>query len=151
MFDKKIALFNQSAENRKQALALLAKEFVKAKVVEDNFLEGIMAREAVFPTGLELNKMGVAIPHTDPEYVKENQIGFMTLEKPVIFQFMGDITQEVEVSVIFMMALKEGEKQLEMLPKLMDMFMMDDVMDALKEAKTYDDYYQIISESGLID
>lgn len=151
MFDKKIALFNQSAENRKQALALLAKEFVKAKVVEDNFLEGIMAREAVFPTGLELNKMGVAIPHTDPEYVKENQISFMTLEKPVIFQFMGDITQEVEVSVIFMMALKEGEKQLEMLPKLMDMFMMDDVMDALKEAKTYDDYYQIISESGLID
>lgn len=151
MFDKKIALFNQSAENRNQALALLAKEFVKAKVVEDNFLEGIMAREAVFPTGLELNKMGVAIPHTDPEYVKENQIGFMTLKKPVIFQFMGDITQEVEVSLIFMMALKEGEKQLEMLPKLMDLFMMDDVMDALKEAKTYDDYYQIISESGLID
>ena len=151
MFDKKIALFNQSAENRKQALALLAKEFIKAKVVEDNFLEGIMAREAVFPTGLELNRMGVAIPHTDPEYVKENQIGFMTLKKPVIFQFMGDITQEVKVSVIFMMALKEGEKQLEMLPKLMDLFMMDDVMDALKEAKTYDDYYQIISGSGLID
>lgn len=151
MFDKKIALFNQSAENRKQTLALLAKEFIKAKVVEDNFLEGIMAREAVFPTGLELNRMGVAIPHTDPEYVKENQIGFMTLKKPVIFQFMGDITQEVEVSVIFMMALKEGEKQLEMLPKLMDLFMMDDVMDALKEAKTYDDYYQIISGSGLID
>ncbi len=151
MFDKKIALFNQKAENRDEALALLAEEFVKAKVVEDNFLEGIMAREAVFPTGLELNKMGVAIPHTDPEYVKENQIGFMTLEKPVTFKFMGDVNQDVEVSVIFMMALKEGEKQIEMLPKLMDLFMIDDIMEALKEAETYDDYYEIISKSGLID
>lgn len=151
MFDKKIALFNQSVENKDEALFLLANEFVKIGVVEDNFLDGIMAREAVFPTGLELNNMGAAIPHTDPEYVKENQIGFMTLEKPVVFQFMGDISQEVEVSVIFMLALKEGHSQMEMLSKLMDLFMLDDVMDALKKVKTYDEFYEIINKSGLID
>jgi PTS system galactitol-specific IIA component len=151
MFDKKIALFNQSVENKDEALSLLANEFVKIGVVEDNFLDGIMAREAVFPTGLELNNMGAAIPHTDPEYVKENQIGFMTLEKPVVFQFMGDISQEVEVSVIFMLALKEGHSQMEMLSKLMDLFMLDDVMDALKKVKTYDEFYEIINKSGLID
>ncbi|MGI6608602.1 MAG: PTS sugar transporter subunit IIA [Erysipelotrichaceae bacterium] len=151
MFDKKIALFNQTAENREEALALLAEEFVKADVVEKNFLEGILTREATFPTGLELNKMGAAIPHTDPEYVKENQIGFMTLENPVTFRFMGDVSQNVEVSVIFMLALKEGEKQMEMLPKLMDLFMIDDVMDALKKVKTYDEFHKIINESGLLD
>lgn len=151
MFDKKIALFNQKAENKEEALALLAEEFIKADVVEDNFLQGILAREKVFPTGLELNKMGAAIPHTDPEYVKRNQIGFMTLEKPVTFQFMGDVSQDVEVSIIFMMALKEGESQLEILPKLMDLFMIDEVMDALIKVETYDDYYEIISKSGLID
>ncbi|HQB32374.1 MAG TPA: PTS sugar transporter subunit IIA [Erysipelotrichaceae bacterium] len=151
MFDKKIALFNRKVENRDEALALLAEEFVKAEVVEENFLTGIMDREAVFPTGLPLNKMGVAIPHTDTEYVKENQIGFMTLEKPVVFQFMGDINQAIEVSVIFMLALKEGKSQMEMLPKLMDLFAMDEVMDALKEVETYDEFFKIISESELLD
>lgn len=151
MFDKKIALFNQRVENRDEALALLANEFIRTGVVEDNFFEGIMARESVFPTGLELNNMGAAIPHTDPEYVKENQIGFMTLEKTVVFQFMGDISQDVEVSVIFMLALKGGHSQMELLPKLMDLFMLDDVMDALKEAKTYDEFYEIMNKSGLLD
>ncbi|NLZ75568.1 MAG: PTS sugar transporter subunit IIA [Erysipelotrichia bacterium] len=151
MFDKKIALFNQNVKNRDEALALLANEFVKNGVVEDNFLDGIMAREAVFPTGLELNNMGAAIPHTDPEYVKESQIGFMTLEKPVIFQFMGDISQDIEVSVIFMLALKEGNSQMEMLPKLMDLFMLDDVMNDLRDVKTYEEFYEIINKSGLVD
>ncbi len=96
--------------------------------------------------------MGAAIPHTDPEYVKENQIGFMTLEKPVVFQFMGDISQEVEVSVIFLCwLLKKDMNQMEMLSKLMDLFMLDDVMDALKKVKTYDEFYEIINKSGLID
>lgn len=151
MFAKKIALFNQKAESRDEALTLLAAEFVKAEVVEDDFLAGIMAREAVFPTGLPLDKMGVAIPHTDPEYVRESQIGFMTLEKPVVFQFMGDINQDIEVSVIFMLALKEGQSQMEMLPKLMDLFALDEAMEALKETETYDEYYEIISKSGLLD
>lgn len=75
----------------------------------------------------------------------------MTLEKPVVFQFMGDINQDIEVSVIFMLALKEGQSQMEMLPKLMDLFALDEAMEALKETETYDEYYEIISKSGLLD
>ncbi|MDI9541012.1 MAG: PTS sugar transporter subunit IIA [Bacillota bacterium] len=151
MFKKKIALFNQSVKNKEEALALLANEFIKAGVVEDNFLEGILQREEAFPTGLELNKMGVAIPHTDSEYVKENQLGFMTLDKPVIFKFMGDASQDIEVSIIFMLALKEAESQIEMLSKLMDLFMFDEVMEALKTVDNYDGFDEIINKSGLLD
>ena len=130
---------------------MLANEFIKAGVVEDNFLEGILQREEAFPTGLELNKMGVAIPHTDSEYVKENQLGFMTLDKPVIFKFMGDASQDIEVSIIFMLALKEAESQIEMLSKLMDLFMFDEVMEALKTVDNYDGFDEIINKSGLLD
>ncbi|MBR5048482.1 MAG: PTS sugar transporter subunit IIA, partial [Erysipelotrichaceae bacterium] len=51
IFDKKIALFHQHAEDRDSALKMLADEFVKAGVVEENFYDGILAREANFPTG----------------------------------------------------------------------------------------------------
>ncbi len=51
MFDKKIALFNQSVENKDEALFLLANEFVKIGVVEDNFLDGIIAKKQCFLQG----------------------------------------------------------------------------------------------------
>ena len=77
--------------NRDEALKMLSDKFVEANVVEDTFLQGILKREAVFPTGLQLDVYGVAIPHTDPEYVKETQIGFMSLNNPVVFRDMGDL------------------------------------------------------------
>ncbi len=152
IFDKKIALFHQHAEDRDSALKLLADEFVKAGVVEDNFYDGILAREANFPTGLALdeeNKTGVAIPHTDPEYVRETQLGFMTLDEPVVFHNMGDFEDEVKVNLIFMMAIKEAHGQIEMLQKLMGLFGDDEVIRRLHEVDNFEDFYKIIEEVGL--
>lgn len=38
--------------------------------VEDSFESAIMTREMSFPTGLELGHINIAIPHTDPQHVK---------------------------------------------------------------------------------
>ena len=152
IFDKKIALFHQHAENRDEALKMLADEFVKAGVVEDNFFDGILAREANFPTGLALdeeNKTGVAIPHTDPEYVKETQLGFMTLDEPVVFRNMADFDDEVKVNIMFMMAIKEAHGQLEMLSRLMGLFGDDEIVSRLREVDNFDDFLKIIEEAGL--
>ena len=152
IFDKKIALFHQHAEDRDAALKMLADEFVKAGVVEDNFYDGILAREANFPTGLALdeeNKTGVAIPHTDPEYVKETQLGFMTLDEPVVFRNMGNMEEEVKVDMMFMMAIKEAHGQVEMLMKLMGLFADDAVISRLREVDNFDDFLKIVEDAGL--
>lgn len=151
ILDKKIALFHQDAENREEALKKLADQFVEAGVVEPNFLEGITKREMNFPTGLQLNVYGVAIPHTDPEYVKETQIGFMSLNNPVEFRDMGDLDNTIQVSMIFMMAIKEAHGQLEMLQKLMGMFGDDDAMEKLHNCDNYEDFYEIVKSAGLLD
>jgi len=152
IFDKKIALFHQHAEDRDSALKMLADEFVKAGVVEENFYDGILAREANFPTGLALDeeaKTGVAIPHTDPEYVKETQLGFMTLDEPVTFRNMGNFDDTVQVNIMFMMAIKEAHSQIEMLQKLMGLFVEEDLMKRLHEVDNFDDFIKIIEEAGL--
>ncbi|MBQ6654437.1 MAG: PTS sugar transporter subunit IIA [Erysipelotrichaceae bacterium] len=152
IFDKKIALFHQHAEDRDSALKMLADEFVKAGVVENNFYDGILAREANFPTGLALdeeNKTGVAIPHTDPEYVKETQLGFMTLDEPVVFRNMGNMEEEVKVDMMFMMAIKEAHGQVEMLMKLMGLFADDTVISKLREVDNFDDFLKIVEDAGL--
>ena len=106
MFDAKIALFHRHADSRDEALKMLAEEFMKSGVAKETFFDGILNREKVFPTGLTLNNMCVAIPHTDPEHVNRTQIGFMSLDTPVEFIEMGSDDTKIQVTMLFMLALK---------------------------------------------
>ena len=151
VFDKNIAIFNGHAENCEDALRILSEKFVEAGVVEDNFLEGLLKREETFPTGLPLDDrdFGVAIPHTDPEYVKSTQLGFMTLDEPVIFRFMADPSTEIPVRIIFMMAIREAHGQVEMLSKLMEIFWDSTTVDRFLAVDNIDDFLAIVRELGL--
>lgn len=149
MFDAKIALFHKEADDKAGALKLLADEFVKAGVAKDTFYHGLITREENFATGLSLNKMCVAIPHTDPEHVNRTQIGFMTLNKPVQFVEMGTEDKVIDVTLIFMLALKEAHEQMDMLVKLMDVFQNDDLMDRFAKCDNFEEYYKLIEEAGL--
>lgn len=149
-FDKKICLFHVTAENQKEALNILANEFYRNDVVNDNFLEGILQREVVFPTGLLLEDgTGVAIPHTDGDKVKRSQIGYMSLEKPVIFKEMGQDDHEIEVRQIFMLALKEAHEQLTTLQNLMTIFCDTKLMNDLYACESQEKYEEIIHNAGL--
>ena len=149
LFDAKIALFNQHADSRDEALKMLADEFVKTGVAKDTFYDGLITREASFPTGLSLNNMCVAIPHTDIEHVNRTQIGFMSLDAPVEFIEMGTDDKVIPVTMMFMLALKEAHQQLEMLTRLMDVFQNDELMERFAKVDDYDDFFELIKEAGL--
>lgn len=149
-FDKKICLLKRDVTSQEDALKLIADEFYKAGVVNDNFLEGILEREILYPTGLLLaDGSGVAIPHTDGDKVKKSQIGFLSLTKPVKFYEMGQTKHEIEVDKIFMLALKEAHEQLETLQNLMDLFMNEELMKRLDSCTSEEQYIEIIKDSGL--
>ena len=149
LLDAKIALFHQSASTKEEALKLLADEFMKSGVAKDTFYDGLITREHNFPTGLTLNNICVAIPHTDVEHVNRTQIGFMSLKEPVEFIEMGTDDKVIPVKMMFMLALKEAHQQLDMLMKLMDIFQNDDLMDRFYAAENYDEFYELIKEAGL--
>ncbi len=149
MFDAKIALFHRHAESRDEALKMLADEFMNCGVAKDTFFDGILAREQVFATGLSLDKLCVAIPHTDPEHVNRTQIGFMSLTEPVEFIEMGTDDKLIPVTMLFMMALKEAHQQLDMLMKLMDAFQDAELMEEFSKVDNYEDYYKLIEKAGL--
>ena len=149
LFDERIALFNKHADSRDEALKMLADEFIKCGVAKETFFEGILEREKVFATGLSLNNMCVAIPHTDPVHVNRTQVGFMSLDTPVEFVEMGTEDKKIPVTMLFMLALKEAHQQLNMLMKLMDSFQNDELMEKFEAVDNFDDYYKLIEESGL--
>lgn len=151
LLDKKLVLFHQDCADRDEAIARLAALFMESGVAKETYLEGLLKREAEFPTGLYEEGMfcGVAMPHTFAEHVNEKQIGFMSLNQPVKWRYMGDISQEIEISCVFMLALKDGHDQLEMLKGLMKLFVNNELMERLQKIDTYEELIEIVTQAGI--
>ena len=96
----------------------LSEPLVKLRLVKDSFLDGVISRERKFPTGLPTEPFGVAIPHTDPEHVLKNAISVGVLKSPVKFIIMGTDDESVDVRLIFLLALNESQKQLNILKNI---------------------------------
>lgn len=122
VFSEEIIFFNQECNDKQAALKKLADQFQQKELVKESFYQAILDRENNYPTGLSINGIGVAIPHTDAVHVNKSQIGFMSLAKPVVFKDMVDDQHEIEVSVIFMLGLLKSGQQVEMLQKLVALF-----------------------------
>jgi PTS system galactitol-specific IIA component len=148
-FDQSIALFPTEALTRDEALSELANVMEAKGLVKDDYLENVLKRELVYPTGLQIGEVGVAIPHTDNIYVNQSQIAFMKLFAPVEFIQMGTEDEPVSVQLIFMLALKEPHEQVEMLAKLIGTFQNPEVLAELLVVKNEPDYMKIIQEVGL--
>ncbi|CZQ91469.1 PTS sugar transporter subunit IIA [Trichococcus collinsii] len=148
-FNHQIALLKKNVSSKEVAFQMLADELLENNCVNQDFLANIIKREEIFPTGLEINGIGVAIPHTDSEYVKESQVGFMSLEEPLSFLEMGTNDKEVPVSLLFMLALKEPHEQLEMLQRLIEMFQQEGVLELLMKVDQKEAYQEIIQKYGL--
>lgn len=148
-FDRKIALLNKQVNSKEAAFQMLADEFLQNQCVTEEYFENVVKREIVFPTGLIINGIGVAIPHTDSQYVKKSQIGFLSLETPLTFVEMGTRDKEIPVSLIFMLALKEPHEQLQMLQNLIEMFQKNGVLEKLMAIYQVDDYLRILQQYGL--
>ena len=138
MLDKEIFEINvKNISSKEEALTYLSDKLIEKGIVKESYKEAILNREKVFPTGLQFEKYGIAIPHTDVEHVKKEQIAVMTLENPVSFYQMGTNDVEVSVKVIFMLALKEAHSQLTILQQLIEILQDKEIMEKLMNMDEY--------------
>lgn len=125
-FSKDLVSLELEAKDSEEALRKVASVLESNKLVKSSFSDAVVAREKVFPTGLSLGTIGVAIPHTDVEHVEKQSMAIGILKEPVQFVIMGTDDVSVEVSIMFMLAIKESHAQLEFLQALMELFQKDD-------------------------
>ena len=149
-FDGEIALFKESDHTKESALKKLSTQLYTKSFVTDDFYEQILKREKNFPTGLIINGIGVAIPHTDSQFVRRSQIAFLSLTNPVEFYEMGTNSTPVEVRIVFMLALKEPHEQLTMLQNLIAMFQKQNTLAAFLEIETKTEYRDLLKINHLI-
>lgn len=148
-FSEEIILFDKDVNDKEEALKLLSDQLKDKKLVENDFFESIIEREKNYPTGLQIEDIGIAIPHTDSDKVKKAQLGYLSLKQPVIFNDMGDADSEIKVSMIFMLALKDPHSQLTMLQKLIGLFQDKNLIERLKNCTEIEEFKKIIDKAGI--
>ena len=107
--DKKLIQLQQEASSPNEVFEKLGGCFISEGYSKEDYVDALKEREAQFPTGLDINGFGVAIPHTDAMYVIHETEGIMTLKKPVTFTQMGSDDTPVEVKVVFMLAIENPQ------------------------------------------
>ncbi len=120
-----------------EAIAVLSEKLVAAGAVTKEYLPAVMRREKALPTGLDLGAVCVAIPHTDEtQYINNSQVAIGVLKEAVTFGSMVDPHEELPVRIVFLLAMKDPSRQLQLLKYLMRAFQQPDIMRQIAAADT---------------
>lgn len=118
--------------DKKSLLEKLGTTLYAKGYVNEEYTCAVISREEKFPTGLNVQgKVKVAIPHADSRYVNRPQIVFASLKEPVYFNSMENAEEEIGVQLVFMLAVKDPDKHVVVLQKLMEMFSDEEVLTQL--------------------
>lgn len=144
-FDPQVNWPSMEAASSGEAIRKLGAGLFEAGYVKESYVDAVLEREKVFPTGLPFERVGIALPHTDIEHVVRPVIALSTLKKPVVFQNMGDASLSVEVRMIVMLAMKNSEFQLALLSRLIETLQDAAFVDALLQTATKEELAEAMS------
>lgn len=148
-FDKELFLFHQRFESQRDLFGSMAHELEDAGCVKSTYLNGIIEREKQFPTGLLINGVGIAMPHTDSVHVNSSQACFASLAQPIVFEDMGDRDHKIEVELVFMLAMAQPHEQVEALQNLIALFQDEAAVAAMKRCDTAEELDLILKRAKL--
>jgi galactitol PTS system EIIA component len=118
-----------------EVLRRLAADLYAAERARPSYEDAVVARERVYPTGLEVGDLCVAIPHADVQHVIAPAIAIATLSSPVMFGEMGNPGRSLPVQVVFMLAIHEAEAMVGVLQELVTVFQRPGVLRAILSAR----------------
>jgi PTS system galactitol-specific IIA component len=131
------------ARDAQDAIRQVGQYLLKGGYVKDTYIGAVAQRESEYPTGLQLKNMGVAMPHTAGIHVNTPAVCIAKLAHPVTFLHMGDPDTKVEAELLFMMAIKDPNAQLETLQKVMGIFTNDAAMAEFQAAEDRETLYKV--------
>lgn len=143
--DENHILLKLHADNKEDAIKEIVAHMVQTGHVSEKYYNDVMEREAVYPTGLPTDDVGVAIPHANSSHVLKPGVGLAVLEAPVPFGNMADPKEKIDVKIIFLLANKSASDQLEDLQRFMKLFSLKDMLLDISNAVRKKDIVDMIS------
>ena len=113
---------------------------------KESYIDALLTREKDFPTGLDIDGLGVAIPHTDVSHVNKAGIAIGVLKKPVTFIQMGSDDEEIGVKLVFMLAVTDPNAHIDELQRIIEIIQDKDVLEKFFTVTDKDTIIEVIKE-----
>lgn len=117
---------------------------IREGYAKDTYVQALITRERDYPTGLDVDGYGVAIPHTSVDHVNKPGIAIAVLNEPVTFTQMGTDDETVGVRLVFMLAVVDPNKHIDELQRILAIIQDTAVLDKLLSAKGAEEIINII-------
>ena len=134
MINKEIIFLDCDFKDSKEFLSSISDELLSMGYVKDSFKDGIMKREEEYPTAIQAENFSLAIPHTDSEHILKPGIAFVRMNNGCDFKEMCT-NEDIKVNMAFVLLVKEKEKQVSLLTKLMGLFSKNEILEKLYKEK----------------
>lgn len=142
---------NIQAEDWQNAIRKACQPLIENGYVKPGYPEDVIERELQWPTGLPTIPVAVAIPHAlKPDNVVKAQVAACRLTGPVKFTQSGGSPddEQVNVGLVFILALKDAKAQLNLLQKLMIAISDEKMLGGLLNASTSEEFSNIFNGKG---
>lgn len=142
LLSKSSIQLNAAPKDKAEAIDMLVELQVKGGKIADKeeYKKGILAREEMSSTAVG---EGIAVPHAKSAAVKAPSLAAMTVPAGVDYEAMDDEPS----NLLFMIAApNDGDVHLEVLSRLMTMLMDEDFKENLLNAKSTDEFIEIIDK-----
>lgn len=132
-----------NVDNQKELFQHIGEDLHNKQYVTEGYLKGITERETKFPTGLATQYLNIALPHSDPEFIKKPFIYIVRNTKPIQMLQMGD-NAELECNYFFFLGINDPSNQVGLLAKMMELFMDEQFVETFKTIDNDQDMYELI-------
>lgn len=137
LFKPELVFFDFEANDRFDFFKKLGAELSKGNFIKDTWYDAITEREKNYPTGLAAPSVNFAVPHTDPEHLEKAYIAVVLPKKPIVFEAMGGMGNDVPAQIIMNLGVKQHEEcQVAILQALMMIFLDEDAVSNILSQKT---------------
>ena len=120
----------------KTLLTKMSGEAIAKGWAKEGFTEAICTRESKYATGLQTSSsIDIAIPHADAEWANEPAMIAAILDKPVIFEPMGGMGDQVNARFVFMLVITDPNAHIDFLQAICGFIEDEACMKELNETK----------------
>jgi len=135
-FNESLIAFDLVAETAKEVINVLSAKMHEQGLVSADYGADTWAREMIHPTGLPTKPFCIAFPHADADGVNQSALGVAVLRQPVTFQNMADPDEGLDVHLVFMLANRDPEEQIQTLRNLAMLFGQSEKLVELRDQST---------------
>lgn len=150
MIEKNFLFPKLKADTFDDAVTYMGNKMKNSGYVDDSYVGAVIKREKDTPTGLQIGEYVIAIPHAEQDYVNKPVLSVATFVKPIKIHSMIQPEEELQTNLMILMAVKEPDKQVQILSQLMSVFQNVELLRELELAANRDEMLKILKKTNLV-